>query len=295
MSVPTSMRVGPFAPTELPKKRYLLLYIFLIWATIIPIMLQFWGYWQLTWDYNRPIHFYIYLPLFAFLCYVELVLISLILARFLLSIVNTLHKPKEGTFLRDRNDKDYCYWCIRNTIKRWPVWLAHKFPFPFLDNLCFKMFGVKTKFSNSLFEGWVDTEFIEFGENVVVGQGSHIQSAVIMGNLLIIRKTIIEDDVRIGTHSVVMPGTHIGKKVALSTWSLTTIGQELEEGWIYHGCPAKKFKKNRFFEDGLEDKIQFRAETEERLEEVYKKYYRKHQEEHVSYIEQLKPRHERED
>jgi hypothetical protein len=27
------------------------------------------------------------------------------------------------------------------------------------------------------------------------------------------------------------------------------VGQELEEGWIYNGSPAKKFKKNRFFED----------------------------------------------
>jgi len=292
LSVPTSMRVGPFAPTELPKKRYLLFYIFLIWISFIPIMLQFWLYWQFLWDYERPIHFYIYLPLFAFLWYVELVLISLLFAKLLLVIVNKIHKPREGVFLRDNSDKDYRYWCIRNIIKRWPIWVAHKFPFPFLDNLCFKMFGVKTKFTNSLFEGWVDTEFLEFGDNVVVGQGSHIQSSVIMGNLLIVKKTIIEDDVRIGTHSVVMPGTHIKKKAALSTWSLTTVGQTLEEGWIYHGVPAREFKKNRFFEDGLEEEIKFRAETEERLEEIYKKYYRKHQAEHVSYVEELKPKPE---
>lgn len=272
MSVPTSMRVGPFAPTELPKKRYLLLYIFLIWATIIPIMLQFWGYWQLTWDYNRPIHFYIYLPLFAFLCYVELVLISLILARFLLSIVNTLHKPKEGTFLRDRNDKDYCYWCIRNTIKRWPVWLAHKFPFPFLDNLCFKMFGVKTKFSNSLFEGWVDTEFIEMGKNVTIGEGSIVQSALIAGDLFIIRKTKIEDKVIIGSHSIVMPGTKIGENCILAASSVTTVGQELEPGWIYLGVPAKKFKKNRFYEDNLEYLIGD-SEDIESLKEKYDLVY----------------------
>ena len=52
------------------------------------------------------------------------------------------------------------------------------------------------KATNSLFEGWVDCEFIDFGKNVVVGQGSIIQSAVIVGNLIIIRKTIIDDDVR---------------------------------------------------------------------------------------------------
>ena len=46
-----------------------------------------------------------------------------------------------------------------------------------------------------------------------------------------------------------MPGTHIGKNCILNTWSSTMVGQELEEGWIYNGGPAKKFKKNRFFED----------------------------------------------
>ena len=46
-----------------------------------------------------------------------------------------------------------------------------------------------------------------------------------------------------------MPGTHIGKNTILNTWSSTKVGQELEEGWIYNGGPAKKFKKNRFFED----------------------------------------------
>jgi carbonic anhydrase/acetyltransferase-like protein (isoleucine patch superfamily) len=164
-------------------------------------------------------------------------------------IVNTFHKPREGVFLREKNDKDYRYWSLRNTMKKWPTWLSHKFPFPFLDNICFKMFGVKTKFSNSLFEGWVDTEFMEFGKNVVVGQGAILQSSLIVGNLLIIRKTIIEENVRIGAHVIIMPGTHIGKNCIINTWSSTLVGQELEEGWIYNGYPAKKFKKNRFFED----------------------------------------------
>jgi carbonic anhydrase/acetyltransferase-like protein (isoleucine patch superfamily) len=131
------------------------------------------------------------------------------------------------------------------------------------------LFGVKTQFSNSLFEGWVDTEFIEFGKNVVVGQASVIQSAVIIGNLFIIRKTIIEDNVRIGAHSVVMPGTHMKKDSVLAASSLTTVGQELEEGWVYLGAPAKKYKRDVFFEDGLEEII---AEQEHDIEELRKKY-----------------------
>jgi len=278
------MRVGPFVATVLVKKRYLIFYIFLMWVSMIAVLLEFWFYWQLLWNPIRPIHFYIFLPLVCFLMYVTAVLTSIIFAKILLVIVNAFHKPKEGVFLRHPSDKDYRYWSIRNTIKKWPIWLAHKFPFPFLDNLCFKMFGVKTKFSNSLFEGWVDCEFIEFGKNVVVGQGSIVQSAVIVGNLLIIRKTIIEDNVRIGAHAIVMPGTHIGKNSVLAANSVTIVGQELKDDWIYVGVPAKEFKKNRFFEDGLE-KVLGHVEDVDQLREKYEALYIKRYDQHLSHKE----------
>ena len=249
MSTPNSMRVGPFCASVLVKKKYLILYIFLIWISLLPAILEIWWYWQMLWVDERPLHFYIFLPLFLFVIYVSTVFAAIFFTKILLLIISIFHKPREGTFLRDPGDKDYRYWSLRNTIKKWPTWLAHKFPFPFLDNICFKAFGVKTKLSNSLFEGWVDTEFIEFGKNVVVGQGAIIQSSVIIGNFLIIRKTVIEENVRIGAHVIIMPGTHIGKNCILNTWSSTMVGQELKEGWIYNGSPAKEFKKNRFFED----------------------------------------------
>ncbi|MFX1314030.1 MAG: DapH/DapD/GlmU-related protein [Promethearchaeota archaeon] len=276
MSVPNSMRVGPFTPTVLVKKRYLVFYFFLIWISIIPLLLEFWFYWRFLWDYERPVHFYTFLPLLFFGMYISIVLFSIFFAKILLILINAIHKPREGIFLRIPEDKDYRYWSLRNTIKRWPVWLAHKFPFPFLDNVCFKAFGVKTKFSNSLFEGWVDTEFIEFGKDVVVGQGAIVQSAVIIGNLLILRKSIIEDNVRIGSHAVVMPGTHIGKNSILAANSVTTVGQILEKNWVYVGIPAKKFKRNYFFEDGLEERLGQVEDVEalrEKYEEIYTKRY----------------------
>jgi hypothetical protein len=192
----------------------------------------------------------------------------------LLIIVNSIHPPKEGNFFRDSSDKDYCYWSIRNTIKKWPIWLSHKFPFPFLDNICLKIFGVKTKFSNSLFEGWIDTEFIDIGKNVVLGQGSIIQSAVIIGNFLIIRKTKIGDNVRIGAHAIVMPGTKMGDNSVLAASSTTTVSQKLKEGMIYMGVPAQKYKKNVFFRDGLE-KLLLRDNNIEELKKKYDLLYTK--------------------
>lgn len=269
MSVPNSMRVGPFCATVLAKKKYLFLHIFLIWISLLPAILEIWWYWQMLWYDIRPLHFYIFLPLYFIVMYITTVFAAIFFAKILLTIVNVFHKPREGVFLRDPADKDYRYWSLRNTIKKWPTWLAHKFPFPFLDNICFKVFGVKTKFSNSLFEGWVDTEYIEFGKNVVVGQGAIIQSSVIIGNFLIIKKTIIEENVRIGAHVIIMPGTHIRKNCILNTWSSTMVGQELEEGWVYNGGPAKKFKKNRFFEDIPIEKL---TKTVGDLDGLLKKY-----------------------
>ncbi|MFX1275417.1 MAG: acyltransferase [Promethearchaeota archaeon] len=273
------MRIGPFTPTILPKKRYLLLHVFLIWITIIPILLEFWFFWQemFHWKYIfewRIIHFFLFLPIICILMYVTAVLFSIIFTKFILIIVNFMHKPQEGVFLRNTSNKHYRYWCLRNLLKKWSTWLAHKFPFPFMDNICFKIFGVNTKISNSLFEGWVDCEFIDFGKDVVVGQGAIVQSAVIIGDYLIIRKTIIEDNVRIGSHAFVMPGTHIGKNCILAANSSTVIEQQLDEGWIYVGIPAKKFKRNIFFDKGLESLIGY-VEDVELLREKYEKVYTK--------------------
>jgi len=268
MSVSASLKVGPFTSNVLVKRRYLLFYFFIVWSSIFIVQYELWLYFMLASQWE-PIWFLTFLPMMIILMYFSLVIASIIFAKLLLVIINIIHEPQEGTFLRDKNDKDYRFWSIRNTIKKWPIWLAHKFPFPFMDNICFKLFGVKTKFSNSLFEGWVDTEFIKFGDDVVVGQSSIIQSSIIIGNLLIIRETIIEDNVRIGAHSVVMPGTYIGSNTILAASSTTHISQELEAGWIYLGVPAKKYKKNRFFEDDAENHI---GKKEEDIEELRKKY-----------------------
>ncbi len=254
MSVPSSLMVGPNTSLTLVKKRYVLFYIFLIWISLFTIQFEFWLIWKLY--EPKFIHFLLFLPLIVFIMYLSSILVSLVFAKIFLVIVNAIHHPRQGVFLRTSSDKDYRYWSIRNTIKRWPIWLSHKFPFPFMDNICLKMFGINVKYSNSLFEGWVDTEFVEFGKGVVVGEAAIIQSAVIVGNLFIIRKTIIEDNVIIGAQSVVMPGTHMKNNSILAGHSLTTVGQELEENYIYLGAPAKKYKENVFNEDDLEDIIE---------------------------------------
>jgi hypothetical protein len=253
MSVPASLKCGPHTTLLLIKKRYLFFYIFLIWISIFSIQFEFWLLWKLY--EPRFIQFLVVLPLLIFVMYITSIAVSLIFAKIFLVIVNIIHKPKEGVFLRTPSNKDYRYWCIRSIIKKWPLWLSHKFPFPFMDNICLKLFGIKTRYSNSLFEGFIDTEFIEFGKNVIIGQAALIQSAIIVGNLFILKRTVLEDNVMVGAHSVIMPGTYMKKNSILAGSSMTTVGQVLDKDFIYMGAPAKKYKKNVFFEDGLEDEI----------------------------------------
>lgn len=274
MSVPNTMRIGPLIPNIVLKKRYLLLYFVIMWFSFIPLFLELWVFWRVIWNYENQIHFYIFLPLLIIPMYITLVFSATLTAKLFHWIVNAIHKPKTGVFLRHHNDKDYRYWCIRNVIKKWPFWLSHRFPFPFMNNLLYKMFGVKTRISNSLFEGWVDTEFIEFGKNVVVGQGAIVMSSMIIGNLLIIKKTIIDDEVRIGSRAIIMPGTHVKRRSVLASNSVTTVDQILNEGYIYVGVPAKELKRNYFFEDGLQDKLG-QVEDVEALREKYEKMYLK--------------------
>jgi len=261
MSVPSSLKVGPNTTLVLAKKRYLIIYIFLIWISIFSIQFEFWVIW-FVYKIPKYVQFYFFLPPVVLLMYLTAIFVSLFFAKILLVIVNLFHKPREGVILRHKSDKDYKYWSLRSVIKKWPLWLAHKFPFPFMDNICLKMFGVRTKYANSLFEGFVDTEFLDFGKNIVIGQSAIVQSAVIVGNLFIIRKTIIDDNVVIGAHSIVMPGAHLKRDSILAGSSMTTVGQVLEEGWVYLGAPAKKHKKNVFFENDLENVIAAQMEKE---------------------------------
>ena len=291
MSVPNTMRIGPLIPNIIMKKRHLWLYFVIMWFSFIPLFLELWFYWQIFWNYDNQIHFYIFLPLLIIPMYITLVFSATFIAKLFHWIVNAIHKPRTGVFLRHPSDKDYRYWCIRNVIKKWPFWLSHRFPFPFMNNFLYKMFGVKTRISNSLYEGWVDTEFIEFGKNVVVGQGAIVMSSMIIGNLLIIKKTIIDDEVRIGSHAIIMPGTHVKRRSVLASNSTTTVNQILEEEYIYVGVPAKVLKRNYFFEDGLQDKLG-QVEDVEALREKYEKMYLKRvdEKEKESFLERVKER-----
>ncbi len=171
-----------------------------------------------------------------------MIISSAIVAKIFLIFINILHKPKEGVFLRNKSNKDYCYWSLRAVVRKWPTWLARQLSLPFLEILVLKMLGVRTSFSNSLYEGWIDCEFIELGKNVKIGTGSFIISNIIIKDKIILKKVSIKDNVIVGAHSIVLPGTLIESNTILDAIAMTTLNQRLESNSIYRGSPAKKIE-----------------------------------------------------
>jgi acetyltransferase-like isoleucine patch superfamily enzyme len=204
-------------------------------------LIWIWFFWQFF-----PIldlMFYIFFPMAFFIGIIILIISSAIVARIFLGFFNLIHKPRQGVFLRSKSDKDYCFWCLRALVRKWPTWLARQLSLPPLEILILKILGLKTSFSNSLYEGWIDCEFIQFGKNVKLGQGSFITSNIIIQDKIILKKITIEDNVIIGAHSIVLPGTTVKTNTILDALSMTTVNQRLEANSFYKGNPAKKMER----------------------------------------------------
>jgi hypothetical protein len=172
--------------------------------------------------------------------------ISLFFGKLILIMLKLMHKPKEGLFKVDNHDRDYYFFCLRVTVKKYIFWIWNNFCFPWVSNLAFKFCDMRADFKSTMFDGWSDVEFIDFGNNIMIGQGAQIFSSIIVRidntDYLLIKKVIIGDHVVLGGNCIVSPGTIIGKGTTLGVWTVTHINQILASDWIYIGNPARKYQ-----------------------------------------------------
>jgi hypothetical protein len=197
-------------------------------------------------------------------------LISLLLGKLVLIILKMIHKPREGLFEASSHNKDYYYYCLRVVTKKYIFWIWNNFCFPWASNLVFKSCDIKADFKSTFFDGWCDVEFIEFGNNMMVGQGAVVFSSIIIRidnkDYLLLKKVVIGDHVVLGGHSIVAPGTIIGKGTTLGIWAVTHIGQVLEPNYIYIGKPAQKYQPaQRFREESKIISYRRMVDTGERI------------------------------
>ena len=245
-TIPASYKVGPTTTNALSSNRYLIIYIFIIWFSFIP---DFFLILFLVSIMNFDWILFITFPIILIVLYMLFILSALFFSWIALKFVNLFHYPKEGVFLRTMKDKDYRAWIKRAVIRKFPIWLCHNVPFPWVDILAFKVFGNHVKFTTPLYDAWVDSEFLEIGKGSTIGQGAVIMTSMITTEFLIIKRVKIGKNCLIGGHSVVAPGTILQDNVLLGALSSTQVSQELESGWVYMGSPAQKYRESKFREE----------------------------------------------
>ncbi|MFX1495113.1 MAG: hypothetical protein ACFFBZ_12580 [Promethearchaeota archaeon] len=203
------------------------------------------------------------LTFWLFILYFIFIFGIAIFSKAFLLIVNMVHRPREGVFRAEKGDQDFEFWRLRIELKKLALWLMNNSPLPWIVMWGFRWFGVRIDFSSHLQDAWVDTDFIEFGRNVTIGQGTVVMSSMVVGKYLIIKKVIFGDHTVAGGVSNIAPGTFLGDDSVTGAFTNTNFNQFIEPGWIYVGLPAMKYKPNKFAEQ-RRDRY-FKKEVEEEI------------------------------
>lgn len=114
---------------------------------------------------------------------------------------------------------------------------------PWAKILALKLFNIKILYNTGVLDSFIDSDFIEIGNNSILGEGSIIMSSLILGDFLLVKKVILKDGCTIGAYSVIAPGTIVEEGAILGMGSYTNINQRLEKNFIHFGRPAKKWNK----------------------------------------------------
>jgi len=241
MFSPASLKCDSPTPIdERLRNKYLIIYLIIIFLSFIPVSIFEYIYIFFLWNKNFYWIFFLLLPLNIFICLYTLQFGAIFFTTLNLIICKLIYNPKEGVFTRKIDDKNYKYWNLRNMIKKWPLFLLATNPLPWLKNrFTLRFFGVNIGKNTICDNAWIFSEFVDIGDNVIIGMGSTILPFGIEQEKFILRRIIIEDNVLIGAKCSLMPGTKIGKGVELSAQSFTKYNQILEENSMYMGQPAK--------------------------------------------------------
>ena len=243
--------------------KFLAVYVPIFWLSGLMVAI-FW------YEYTRyfGLSTILFLPIALFLMIYIFILGLLFFSKMLLILVNLLHKPREGIFLAEIGDKDYEFWMMRIELKKIALWFLRNSPLPWIDIIAFRWFGIRIDFSSHLNDTWCDAEFIDFGRNVLVGQGATVMSSMVVGKYLIIKRVIFEDYVVVGALSAIAPGTIIRQDSLIGALSTTTYNQILDPNWIYFGIPGIKLKKNKYAQIRRDIITQRNVDDETKIETI---------------------------
>ena len=156
----------------------------------------------------------------------------------IMKVLNIIHPPREGVF--EKGTKDWKYMHRRFWTAYFPIWLARVTPLPWIDIVCYRLFGVKIGKNVVAYEGYIDPveNFVEIGDFSMTSLNICIFSHLIYHNKVVIKKVKIGKACVVGPQTIVSPGTIMEDGAVLGANSYTWIGQHLEGDLIHVGTPV---------------------------------------------------------
>jgi len=200
------------------------LYYLLTGKRFLPfILLGQWWEWLLL-----PLNFYGNLLLFAF----SIILFSTVIFK----ILNKLYPPKEGIF--EKGSKEWKYTHRRFWTAYFPIWLARSLPLPWSDIFVYRFFGVHIGRNVVAYEGYIDPEFVDIGDNTMTSLNICIFSHLIYQDKILIKKVKVGKTCIVGPQTIITPGTVLQDGAILGANSYTWPEQVLDSDLIHVGTPV---------------------------------------------------------
>lgn len=103
-----------------------------------------------------------------------------------------------------------------------------------------RVFGPKSKSCYVTDPIILDPHLVEIGRNVVMGSGCNIAGHCQMPGMVVVRKTVIEDDVVIGANSTIFGGVHVHRGAVIAAGSVVAPFTTVGPGEYWSGVPAVK-------------------------------------------------------
>lgn len=161
-------------------------------------------------------------------------------------------RPKEGRYAVAPGkplDRQLVWSCLIATLTK----ARYEAPFPGflvfhvanLPPLCWLMgpiFGPRSRSCYVTDPLFVDPHLIEVGRNVVFGFGAIIAGHAQGREVVVIRKTVIEDDVIIGGNAIIYNGCTIRRGAVILGGAVLRSNTVVGENEVWGGVPAKKIK-----------------------------------------------------
>ena len=169
-----------------------------------------------------------------FLFFIVIALFSALILRFL----NWMHPLKEGIF--QKGSKDWKYMHRRFWTAYLPIWLARALPLPWMDVVCYNLFGTKVGKKVVAYEGYIDPFLVEIGDFTMTSLNTFIFSHLLYHDEIVIKRVKIGNYCIIGPQTLISPGTIMEKGAILGANSYTWVNQQLQSDLIHVGIPVDK-------------------------------------------------------